>query len=89
MTRAAPAATRLSFGAGHFTKPGRLGTNVGTQLRRIQERAGVAVGYSGAPERFMQLVEDLYRRSGQRVAVLVDEYDKPILDALETSGIAR
>ena len=48
VTRAAPAATRLSFGAGHFTKPGGLDTNVGTQLRRIQERAGVAVGYSGS-----------------------------------------
>ena len=31
----------------------------------------------------------LHERSGQRVAVLVDEYDKPILDALEVPDIAR
>ena len=31
----------------------------------------------------------LHRRTGQRVVVLVDEYDKPILDALETPHIAR
>ena len=31
----------------------------------------------------------LHERSGQRVAVLVDEYDKPILDALELPDIAR
>ena len=31
----------------------------------------------------------LHERSGQRVAVLVDEYDKPILDALDTPEVAR
>ena len=31
----------------------------------------------------------LHERSGQRVAVLVDEYDKPILDALEVPEVAR
>ena len=31
----------------------------------------------------------LHRRAGQRVAVLVDVCDKPILDALEEPGIAR
>ena len=30
----------------------------------------------------------LHRRTGRRVAVLIDEYDKPILDALEESEIA-
>ena len=31
----------------------------------------------------------LHERTGQRVAVLIDEYDKPILDALEVSEVAR
>ena len=31
----------------------------------------------------------LHRRSGRRVVVLVDEYDKPILDALGDSDLAR
>ena len=35
-----------------------------------------------APERFGHLIEMLHERAGQRVVVLVDEYDKPILDAL-------
>ena len=31
----------------------------------------------------------MHRRTGQRVAVLVDEYDKPILDALDVTDVAR
>ena len=41
------------------------------------------------PERLDHLLRTLHDRTGQRVAVLVDEYDKPILDALEEPDIAR
>ena len=33
-------------------------------------------------ERFAFLIRQLHRSTRQRVVVLVDEYDKPILDAL-------
>ena len=39
-------------------------------------------------ERRGYLLEELHRKAGRRVAVLVDEYDKPILDALDTPEIA-
>ncbi len=39
--------------------------------------------------RFRHLIRTLHERTGQRVVVLVDEYDKPILDALETPEVAR
>ena len=45
--------------------------------------------YATGPERFAHLIRTLHTRAGQRVAVLVDEYDKPILDALETPEVAR
>ena len=45
--------------------------------------------YTTAPERFAHLLEVLHLEAGQRVAVLVDEYDKPILDALENREVAR
>ena len=35
------------------------------------------------------MLETLHDETGQPVAVLVDEYDKPILDALEEPEIAR
>ena len=35
------------------------------------------------------MLKALHRRTGRRVAVLIDEYDKPILDALDTPEVAR
>ena len=42
-----------------------------------------------APGRFAALLEALHDQAGQPVAVLIDEYDKPILDALEVPEVAR
>ena len=36
--------------------------------------------------RFAHLIEELHRQSGCQVAVLIDEYDKPLLDLLETGS---
>ena len=61
------------------------------QLFGIEQRMGITADYTGLPEpaRLSLLLEDLHRRSGRRVVVLVDEYDKPILDAIEDSDLAR
>ncbi len=80
---------RLDFSQGDFTTPDYLHRNVSAQLDGIERRAGVASGYDTAPERLSHLLETLHERSGQRVVVLVDEYDKPILDALENAEVAR
>ena len=42
-----------------------------------------------AASRFRRLLQTLHRKTGRRVAVLVDEYDKPILDALDEPEAAR
>ena len=80
---------RLSFGGGSFTEPGLLEANVMEQLGAAERRTGVVSEYRTAAGRFAYLLEALHAQTGQRVAVLVDEYDKPILDALETPEVAR
>ena len=80
---------RLDFGSGNFKEVGYLQTNVIAQLHTIAEEAGIAPRYDTASECFGDLIRALHRQSGQRVVVLVDEYDKPILDALEVPEIAR
>ena len=79
---------RLDFAGGSFKDPGYLQTNLAAQLDGMEVASGVSPRYDTAPERFGYLIRSLHERSGQRVAVLVDEYDKPILDALETPEIA-
>ena len=80
---------RLSFGRGNFKDEGYLHANVMAQLHTIAEEAGIAPRYDTAPECFSDLIRVLHRQVGQRVAVLIDEYDKPILDALEVPEVAR
>ena len=59
------------------------------QLDAVEKRAGVECGYPDASDRFHNLIAELHERAGQRVVVLVDEYDKPILDALGKPEVAR
>ena len=39
-----------------------------------------------APRRFAHLVEEVHRKTGRQCVVLVDEYDKPLLDLMETGN---
>ena len=80
---------RLSFGSGNFTEPGQLALNLKEQLAAAERRAGVVTDCDTAPGRLSALLEALHRQAGQTVAVLVDEYDKPILDALDAPEVAR
>ncbi|MDE0268117.1 MAG: ATP-binding protein [Acidimicrobiaceae bacterium] len=80
---------RLSFGGGIYGDRDGLRLNVLAQLDRVQRNTGVVSEYSTAPERFAHLLEQLHHSTGRRVVVLVDEYDKPILDVLDTPETAK
>ena len=79
---------RLDFSGGDYQDPDGLRRNVMAQLDGVERRAQVTAEGSG-PERFGFLLEALHRKAGRRVVVLIDEYDKPILDALESPELAR
>ena len=80
---------RLDFGGLNATKPGDLEEDVLAQLLNLESAAGMQARHTSGPRRLEDLVRTLHRDSGQRVCVLVDEYDKPILDALENPDLAR
>ena len=80
---------RLDFSSGIYGDPGYLHQEVTAQLDDLESETGVAARHDVTPARFRRLIRTLYERTGERVVVLVDEYDKPILDALETPETAR
>ena len=75
-------------GAG-LDRPGGLCRNIHSQVRSHERRFGVALEAPDAAERLAELLEAVHYQTGQRVAVLVDEYDKPILDVLDDAAAAR
>ena len=80
---------KLSFGSGNCKEPGDLDEDLREQLDAIESEAAVEPRHNTARGRFRHLLRILHRQAGRRVAVLVDEYDKPILDALDEPEIAR
>ena len=80
---------RLSFGGGHFGEPGLLAQETAALLDDLERAFQVSARGDTAPARFRHLLQTLHERAGRRVVVLVDEYDKPILDALDAPDVAR
>ena len=80
---------RLSFGAGTFTEADHLRIDALDQIDTAAQQAAVPLPEGTAAVRFRHLLRTLHARDGRRVVVLVDEYDKPILDALDYPDIAR
>ncbi len=73
---------RLSFDS-KYSEPGDLRNNLENQLTWLENFAGIEPPGITGPDRFNNLILSLYRKTGQQVVILVDEYDKPILDLLE------
>ncbi len=81
---------RLSFD-GDFSNQSELEKDVIEQFEMIehQHRLEPAVNSDSGPRRFRSIIYRLHSVTGKKVVVLVDEYDKPILDLLENKKQAE
>jgi len=52
------------------------------QLSVLESRYGIKKPYESADVRFQRLIDAAYEKTGRQVVVLIDEYDKPIVDNL-------
>ncbi len=78
----------ISFGSGVYKSVDELEY---TQLSILEDHAesyGVSLTKKTIRERFMQLIKALHEEIGKKVVILVDEYDKPILDNIEDPQMA-
>ena len=79
---------RFSFGKGHFGTVEYLHKSVMAQLNTLDQQFGHHSSYDTAPERLSSLLSHIRQQHSQKVVVLVDEYDKPILDTLTNTEVA-
>ncbi|MDR2032286.1 MAG: AAA family ATPase, partial [Azoarcus sp.] len=81
---------RISFGAGiSGGQASALAERIREILKENAQRLGLTLENASIPGQFSQLILQAEARFGQRVVVLVDEYDKPILDNLTHPDLAR
>ncbi|NJD38950.1 MAG: hypothetical protein FIA89_11620 [Geobacter sp.] len=80
---------RISFGGGVVRSRAELEASLHQQLTLHEERFSLPAAFPDIRSRFIELLRRTAEKHGERVVVLVDEYDKPILDRLEEPDIAK
>ena len=73
----------LDFSVGICTDAKSLGETLRYNLNRIEAKWGKTVDDGNPATRFAALIERAHEQSGQKVVVLVDEYDKPLLGTMD------
>ena len=74
----------ISFGGENFIESGALESKINSNLNKWEElygKAPVATTFGG---RFLHTLQAAHQKIGKRAVVLIDEYDKPLLDVLDT-----
>ncbi|CBL47234.1 conserved hypothetical protein [gamma proteobacterium HdN1] len=79
---------RISFGGASLASVEDLGRSLHTQFTLLEQAQGWTAQFPDIRSRFVSLIQRLVEHFGQRVVILVDEYDKPILDRIEDREIA-
>ena len=80
---------RLSFG-GKYNEPGEIEGDIIEQLEGLERQHDLATALTSntGPRRLRSILHRLHHATGRQVVVLVDEYDKPILDVLHDPDLA-
>ncbi|BDV01669.1 ATPase AAA [Thermodesulfomicrobium sp. WS] len=81
---------RLSFAEGRLERREELDRSIRRQLHEHAQRFGMTLcDLEDIPGSFGELITGAAERLGERTVVLIDEYDKPILDNLTDPDTAR
>ena len=77
----------LDFNIGKYTDSGALNERLHVMLSEAEALYGISTSKEAQPffaSRFEKLLKRVYQQTGKQVVILVDEYDKPLL---QTMGI--
>ncbi|MGB1010022.1 MAG: ATP-binding protein [Thiolinea sp.] len=80
---------RFSFSGNSYNQMGQLTLDLTEQLADLAETYQYQPRNQTCPGRLRELIRHLEQQTGQSVVILVDEYDKPILDALKSPEVAK
>ena len=75
----------VDFNGSNFTKQGILENRIGSYISDWEKQYALDSGSieTDLGNRFMKVLKAAHEQTGRRAVVLVDEYDKPILDVLD------
>ena len=79
---------RIDFGSKAYRSVELLNQSLSDSLRLVALDSGIELQSQTVPGKLEELIVKLHRQTGETVAVLVDEYDKPIIDNLSDLTLA-
>lgn len=80
---------RFSFGSGNFIDPQWLQQTLDQQLNYLEQKFNLPAQFTPLGNRFADLIQRLYQSTQLPIVILIDEYDKPILDAIDHPEVAQ
>ncbi|MFO7883596.1 MAG: AAA family ATPase [Desulfobacteraceae bacterium] len=80
---------KFSLGLGRVTGLDELNKNIFSMLETQEKKYNIECKFELVAGRFSELIQCLYEKYNRRVVILIDEYDKPILDNLEDTPRAE
>ena len=67
----------------------KLNTNLRSMLNDYAIRHSISIDQDDTPRAFMTLLRGIHEKTGRRVVVIIDEYEKPVHDHITDSDMAR
>ena len=74
----------IDFNGDDYKREGMLESAIDGYLSAWEKEYGIENTTESQGRRFSKILAEAHRRSGRRAVVLIDEYDKPILDVLDS-----
>ncbi len=80
---------KISMGSGVIRTIEKLNKRLNSTLKGAQKKVGINCESTDPEECFKELIQKASEKYNQKVVILIDEYDKPILDNITDKEVAR
>ena len=81
------AVIHFSLSGGEYLEKDGLWQRLSRTIATFETKYNIHTDGMDLVNRFGEVIEQLYQQTGQQVVVLVDEYDKPLLSAMEANPV--
>lgn len=78
---------RFDFSMANYIDPDRLIARIDGDLESIEWQYDISAQADNVAEKFRKLIQLAYRKFAQKVVILIDEYDKPLLDTIDAGDL--
>lgn len=83
------AVLHLDLNGGIYNNPEALYVKLNNHLDNWQSKYGCKYDSTDVASRFQGVIESAYQKTGLGVVVLIDEYDKPVIDAQDDKDLEK